>query len=131
MALCLFMQHRRDTYRLSCHATGLLVPIIYRYYLELLPLRQQGLFSIAKNANFTFNKTLIMQTLTIKIADDKVLLVLEYLAASGAIQIDKPPKAIKQSIPLSQQLAGSISKKQALNMEIELKQMRSEWDRTI
>ena len=72
-----------------------------------------------------------MQTLTIKIADDKVLLVLEYLAASGAIQIDKPPKAIKQSIPLSQQLAGSISKKQALNMEIELKQMRSEWDRTI
>lgn len=73
-----------------------------------------------------------MQTVTIKITDDKVLQFLEYLAALGAIQIDRPSPTIPTPTPtLSQQLAGSISKNQALKMETELQQMKSEWNRNI
>lgn len=71
-----------------------------------------------------------MQTVTIKITDDKVLQFLEYLAALGAIQIDRPSPTIPTPT-LSQQLAGSISKNQALKMETELQQMKSEWNRNI
>ncbi len=71
-----------------------------------------------------------METLTIKIKDEKVLDILHNLESLNLIQvvdsaINKPAKK------LSTILKGSISKEKAEAMQIELKQMRNEWDRDI
>ena len=71
-----------------------------------------------------------MQTITIKIADDKVLQLINQLENLGLIQIDKRKKA-KEKLSLSQKMAGSISTQQAVKMEKELEKMRTEWNRNI
>ncbi len=69
-----------------------------------------------------------METLTIKIKDNKALRLLRDLEDLNLIQViglDKEKPAKK----LSEMLSGSISPEQADNMQKELKQMRAEWER--
>jgi len=69
-----------------------------------------------------------METLTIKIKDSKALKLIHDLEDLNLIQVITP--AVKKSATkLSSILSGSISQEQADNMQKELKQMRSEWER--
>ena len=69
-----------------------------------------------------------METLTIKIKDSKALKLIHDLEDLNLIQVITP--AVKESATkLSSILSGSISQEQADNMQKELKQMRSEWER--
>jgi hypothetical protein len=69
-----------------------------------------------------------METLTIKIKDNKALKLIRDLEDLNLIQVVNP--IIKKSTTkLSSLLSGSISPEQADNMQKELKQMRDEWER--
>lgn len=68
-----------------------------------------------------------MQTITIKVADDKVLKLINQLENLGLIQIDERKKT-KEKLSLSQKMAGSIPVQQAATMEEELEKMRTEWN---
>jgi hypothetical protein len=69
-----------------------------------------------------------METLTIKIKDNKTLKLIHDLEDLNLIQVVSP--AVKKSTTkLSALLSGSISPEQADNMHKELKQMRDEWER--
>jgi len=71
-----------------------------------------------------------MQTIKIEINNNAVLKLMEELETNKLIKIvkDKKPKSSKK---LSALLLGSIDKKEAVRISAELKNMRSEWERTI
>jgi hypothetical protein len=71
-----------------------------------------------------------MQIIKIEINNNAVLKLIEELETNKFIKIvkDKKPTSSKK---LSALLLGSIDKKQATKMSAELKNMRSEWERTI
>ena len=69
-----------------------------------------------------------MKMLTIKIKDNKALKLIKDLEDLNMIQVVNSD--IKESeAKLSSLLVGSISNEQAHNMQLELKQMRREWER--
>jgi hypothetical protein len=69
-----------------------------------------------------------METLTIKIKDNKALKLIHDLEDLNLIQVVVP--AVKKSKEkLSAILSGSISPEEADNMHKELQQMRNEWER--
>jgi hypothetical protein len=69
-----------------------------------------------------------METLTIKIKDNKALKLIHDLVDLNLIQVVSPGKK-KTAIKLSERLGGSISQEQADTMHKELIQMRNEWER--
>jgi hypothetical protein len=69
-----------------------------------------------------------METLTIKIKDNKALKLIHDLEDLNLIQVISSDVK-KSTKKLSELLSGSISPEQADNMQKELKQMRSEWER--
>lgn len=71
-----------------------------------------------------------MDTLIIKIRDNKALKLIHDLESLNLIQVvnSTPNKPAKK---LSSQLSGSISEEQADSMQKELKQIRNEWTRDI
>lgn len=71
-----------------------------------------------------------MDTLTIKIRDNKALKLIQDLESLNLIQVIKisPQKPVKK---LSAEMSGSISKEQADFMQKELKKFRDEWERDI
>ncbi len=70
----------------------------------------------------------MMKMLTIKIKDNKALKLIKDLEDLNMIQVVNSD--IKESeAKLSSLLVGSISNEQAHNMQLELKQMRREWER--
>ena len=69
-----------------------------------------------------------METLTIKIKDNKALKLIHDLEDLNLIQVIGSDLK-KNTAKLSDILNGSISKEQADNMQKELKQMRNEWER--
>lgn len=69
-----------------------------------------------------------METLTIKIKDNKALKLIHDLEDLNLIQVIGSDIK-KHTTKLSDVLNGSISTEQADNMQKELKQMRSEWER--
>lgn len=76
------------------------------------------------------NSILKMDTLTIKIRDNKALKLIQDLESLNLIQVIK--KSSKgPSKKLSSELSGSISKEQADAMLKELQQSRNEWGRDI
>lgn len=69
-----------------------------------------------------------METITIKIKDQKALKLIHDLEDLNVLEVVNPPK--KRSGPtLSERLSGSISVEQAEIMHKELQQMRNEWER--
>ena len=70
-----------------------------------------------------------METITIKIRDNKALKLIQDLESLNLIQVIKTSSSKKPSQKLSDMMAGSISQKQADLMHEELKKNRSEWDR--
>jgi hypothetical protein len=69
-----------------------------------------------------------METLTIKIKDNKALKLIHDLEDLNLIQVIGSDVK-KNATKLSDILNGSISTEQADNMQKELKQMRNEWER--
>jgi hypothetical protein len=69
-----------------------------------------------------------METLTIKIKDNKALKLIHDLEDLNLIQVIGS-SVKKTTAKLSDILNGSISTEQADNMQKELKQMRDEWER--
>ena len=69
-----------------------------------------------------------METLTIKIKDNKALKLIHDLEDLNLIQVIGS-SVKKTSAKLSDILNGSISTEQADSMQKELKQMRDEWER--
>jgi len=69
-----------------------------------------------------------METLTIKIKDNKALKLIHDLEDLNLIQVIGSDIK-KNTTKLSDILNGSISAEQADNMQKELKQMRNEWER--
>ncbi|MDB4921141.1 hypothetical protein [Mucilaginibacter sp.] len=69
-----------------------------------------------------------METLTIKIRDNKALKLIHDLEDLNLIQVIGSSEK-KTTAKLSDILNGSISTEQANNMQKELKQMRDEWER--
>jgi hypothetical protein len=69
-----------------------------------------------------------METLTIKIKDNKALKLIHDLEDLNLIQVIGSSEK-KTTTKLSDILNGSISTEQADNMQKELKQMRDEWER--
>ena len=70
-----------------------------------------------------------METLTIKIRDNKALKLILDLESLNLIQVIKTSSSKKPSQKLSEIMTGSISQEQADLMHEELKKNRSEWDR--
>jgi hypothetical protein len=71
-----------------------------------------------------------MQTIKIEINNIAVLKLMEELESNKFIKIVKDKKSTS-SKKLSALLLSSIDKKQATKMSAELKNMRTEWERTI
>ena len=71
-----------------------------------------------------------MQIVKIEINNDAVLKLMEELESNKLIKILKDEKT-KSSKKLSSILLNSIDKKEAAKMSVQLKQMRTEWERTI
>jgi hypothetical protein len=69
-----------------------------------------------------------METLTIKIRDNKALKLIKDLESLNLIQVIKTSTK-KTSKKLSEEMSGSISPEQADLMHEEIKKNRSEWDR--
>jgi hypothetical protein len=71
-----------------------------------------------------------MNTLTIKIKNNKVLKVIQDLESLNLIQVIKTSSR-SPSKRLSSEMSGSISEEQADSMQKELEQNRGEWERGI
>lgn len=69
----------------------------------------------------------MMTTLTIKVKDSKTLKLIEDLEALDLIQVVNHD--VKKTSKLSALLKGSVSAEKADEMQAELNQIRSEWDR--
>ena len=69
-----------------------------------------------------------METLTIKIKNNKALKLIHDLEDLNLIQV-VGSEIKKPAVKLSALLSGSISSEQADNMHKELEQMRNEWER--
>ena len=71
-----------------------------------------------------------MDTLTIKIRDNKTLKLIRDLESLNLIQVinTNPQKKLKK---LSTEMTGSISEEQANSMQKELQKIRNEWERDI
>jgi hypothetical protein len=70
-----------------------------------------------------------METLIIKVKDDKALKLIHDLEALDLIQVIEETPVKNSSIQLSQILKGSLSKDKAEELQQELKTMRGEWER--
>ena len=70
-----------------------------------------------------------METLTIKIKDNKTLKLIRDLEDLNLIQVVSPVAVKKSTTKLSTLLSGSISPEQGEKMQKEVKQMRDEWER--
>lgn len=70
-----------------------------------------------------------METLTIKIRDNKALKLIHDLESLNLIQVIKKSSSKRSSPKLSEMMTGSISQEQADLMHEELKKNRNEWDR--
>ena len=70
-----------------------------------------------------------METLTIKIKDNKTLKLIRDLEDLNLIQVVNPVAVKKSTTKLSTLLSGSISPEQGDKMQKEVKQMRDEWER--
>lgn len=69
-----------------------------------------------------------MNTLTIKIRDQKAVKLIQDLESLNLIQIVHEEKRLKKK-KLSERLAGSISKEEAETYHRAIKNMRDEWER--
>ena len=70
-----------------------------------------------------------MHTITIQIKHDAVLRLIEDLARLNLVRVISRGIKGKDKQPLSARLAGSISDAQAVEMDMELNETRSEWGR--
>ena len=70
----------------------------------------------------------MMDTLTIKVRDNKALKLIRDLESLDLIQVisSSPEKPFEK---LSETMTGSISEEEAISMQNQLKQMRDEWKR--
>lgn len=71
-----------------------------------------------------------MKQMTIEVSDNKTLKLLKNLEELKLIRVLKDRARVK-SAKLSSRMAGSITESQAKNQDVELKKMRSEWERGI
>ena len=67
-----------------------------------------------------------MQTLLVEVKDNTGLKILQDLEQANIIKL-LPSLKEKKPVKLSQRLRGSISKETARQMQIEIEQMRKEW----
>ncbi|WP_010422958.1 hypothetical protein [Anaerophaga thermohalophila] len=67
-----------------------------------------------------------MQTLLVEVKDNTGLKILQDLEQANIIKL-LPSAKVNKPVKLSQKLRGSISKETAKQMQIEVEQMRKEW----
>ncbi|MFK7970816.1 MAG: hypothetical protein AB8F95_10635 [Bacteroidia bacterium] len=72
-----------------------------------------------------------MHTITIQTNHEAALRLIEELATLDLLKVISKGKEPVRKVPLSERLAGSLTKKQAAIAEEELQNMRSEWERNI
>ena len=71
-----------------------------------------------------------MRTVTVEIKNDIALSLLHNIESMNVLRVIEP-KAMPRKQKLSERFAGCLSKERTEELQVELTQMRNEWERSI